>query len=49
MKAIYLSGDIILMFLLVRPVKMDAHLIARKKVKLDLSMSNQKKIRTNLI
>ena len=49
MKTIYLSGDIILMFLLVRSVKMDVHLIARKKVKLDLSMSNKKKIRTNLI
>ena len=49
METIYLSGDIILMFLLVRPVKVDVHLIARKKVKLELSMSNQKKIRTNLI
>ena len=33
------------MFWLVMPVKMDMHLIARKKVKLDLSMANQKKFK----
>ena len=47
MKAIYLSGDIILMFLLVRPVKMDVHLIARKKVKLDLSVNVKPKKDSN--
>ena len=37
------------MFWLVRPVKVDVHFIASKRVKLDLSMSNKKKIQTNSI